>query len=84
MRISIKRPDRRGFSLVVPFWLFTFFLNGPFLRLAAKSAPEEARVWVETLDVQAVRRAFGELRAHRGLELVRVDAADGTQVRIVV
>lgn len=84
MKIVVKNEGRRGLSIRLPMWVFTLFMNKALLRLAMRSAPEDAKVWFEKIDAGALREAMRELKKYRGLEIVRVDGADGTHVRIVV
>ena len=84
MKITIREKGRRTFCIRLPFWVFTIFINKAVLRLAMSSAPEDVRTWLEGFDPGALRKAMHELKNYRGLEIVRVDSADGTHVRIVV
>ncbi|HKL11643.1 MAG TPA: hypothetical protein VJ990_09350 [Clostridia bacterium] len=84
MKITIRNKGRRRFSIRLPFWFFTLFINKTVLRIAMHSAAEDARVWIENMDAGALRKAVHELKSYRGLEIVRVDSVDGTHVRIVL
>ena len=84
MKITIGNKGRRPLTIPLPFWLLTVFINRTVLGLAMRSAPESARAWLGQVDAAAIRKAMRELKGYKGLELVRVDSPDGTNVRIVL
>ncbi|GEM_PF-1739294 len=84
MKITIGNKGKRPFTIPLPFWFLTLLINKTVLGLAMRSAPESARSWFEQVDAAALSKAMRELKGYRGLEIVRVDGADGTHVRIVL
>ncbi len=84
MKITFSSPGRRGFGIRLPLWIFSMFLNKTVFRMALMSMPEEVRAWIGEIDTRALRKAMAELKSYDGLEILRVDGADGSHVRIVV
>lgn len=83
MKIYIKENGKR---IVIPLPLSLVklginFMNSP---LILKHIPEKDRKYIDIIDFHNLSKCVGILKEYKGLNLVEVKSADGTEVHITV
>lgn len=81
MRVHVRHKNLR-LVIPVPLWVLTLVSKATIKHMIIKYTPQEHRKYVEAIDFDELNRAIEILREYKGLELVNVQASDGTIVKI--
>lgn len=86
MRIYVRLNNGRGFKIPAPIGLVKAVLSFGNLgaSIAKRHIPEDQRQYVDYIDFRELRKSLDVLREYRGLKIVDVKAADGTEVMVVI
>lgn len=82
MRVYVKTNDGKTFWIPVPDFVLNFATGKFAERMAYKHVPEKDRKYLECVDFRELRCAIKILKEYKGLEIVNVNAKDGTKVSI--
>lgn len=86
LRIYLKKENGERFVIPAPLWLVKAGLgmSGFWLPIAKKQISEEQLAYIQSIDFKQLGKAFHELKAYKGLNMVDVKTKDGTEIKIVV
>lgn len=81
MRVYIRH-KRLRFVIPAPLWILTLISKSTIKHLVNKYTPKEYRKYVENIDFDELNRAIEILKEYKGMEMVNVEASDGTVVKV--
>ncbi|KRQ86733.1 hypothetical protein ABG79_01485 [Caloramator mitchellensis] len=85
MKIILKTPDMNfKLPIILPASLIKFFIRFGGKMAKKYVTEEEALIYINSIDWDALSNAFDELKRYKGLELVNIQSHDGTYVRIII
>lgn len=86
MKIHIKLNNGRSFKVPAPIGLVkaALGLGGFGVSIARRYIPKEEMQYIECINFRELGKGFDVLKDYKGLKLVEVKAADGTEVTIII
>jgi len=86
LKIYIKLNTGKRYNIPAPIGLVKAFLSlgNVGLSIAKKHVPAEQRIYFEDIDMKELKKGLDILKAYKGLEMIDINAADGTKVKIVI
>jgi len=86
LKIYVKLKSGRSFKIPAPIGLVkvALGLGGFGVSIARRYIPMEQRQYIDCVDFRELRCCMDVLRDYKGLKMVDVKAADGTEVVIVI
>ncbi|HEY8892186.1 MAG TPA: hypothetical protein VIM70_18250 [Clostridium sp.] len=86
MKIYVKLESGRSFKIPAPIGLVkvALGLGGFGVSIARRYIPKEQRQYIDCINFRELRCSMDVLRNYKGLKMVDVKAADGTEVVIVI
>lgn len=84
MRVHIKTTGKFRCIIPMPLWMLGFALKLTAKYGMNKYIPKEQKRYIEALDFQELNEAIKVLSKYKGMEIVNVDASDGTKVKIIL
>lgn len=86
MRIYIKENEGKTFFFPIPLSLACFCLNFSefIINRSKKHIPQASMEYINCIDFKILSKSLRELKYYKGLDLVDVEASDGTKVKITI
>jgi len=84
MRVHIKTTGKFRCIIPMPLWVLGFALKITSKYGMRKYIPKEQRMYVDALDFEELNKAIKVLSKYKGMEIVNVNASDGTKVKIIL